>query len=456
MPCLQRVAGGLTAAIAALLAWTATAAAQQPTDLPETPVEYEAYALKQEPELKAIYAQWQAARSEAKAAASNWPQPRVGYQAFIDGWWLEGNSVTHVATVSQRFPWPGVLDEAADPAEKRAEALRHQFQARVLEIVFEVRSLVIDIARLDEERAILKEQVAVYEDVRSLVERNMAADEADYGDLLRVSTAREQLVDQLDVLESRREQRVADLRELLTVGPEVDLTFDFEGEADPLDVPEGVPDREALAEAARRQHPALAARRARADALLERAEYARKKQLPSPTVSLGVRSMPDYMQISGYDRRTALILGVSFPIPIFGAQYDHEYEQFANEQDAQLADRVQTRSELVSGIDAAVTRIAEKRRRLERYRQELLPLAGDATEQMLQQIETGERSVTDYLLSFEQELDLETNVVEFRAAVARSRARIEQLTGGAFDAYPDREVPEIEIDEAGDTETDDE
>jgi outer membrane protein TolC len=423
-------------------------------DLPETPAEYAAYALQQEPELKALYERWQAARNEAKASESNIPQPRLGYQAFVETW-VDNAGITHMGSISQTFPWPGVLEESADPAEKKAEALQHRFEARVLQTVFEVRTILIDIARVDELRAIYREQVAVYDDVRALVEQAMESDEADYGDLLRVNTAREQVVDRLDTLKSRRQQRVADLRDVLLLGPTVELTFDLEGEHDPMDIVETVPDREKLAKSARESHPALKAELARAESRIERAEYARAKRLPWPKVTVGVRSMPDRMAM-GEEQRNALMLGFSIPLPIFGAQYDYSYRQFEDEQDAQLAQRANTRSELVAGIDTAVTRIDEKLRRIERYRQELLPLANDATKQMLQKIETGERTVTDYLLSFEQELDLETNVVEFRAAVATERVRLERLTGGEYAAYPDRETPDIDINDARETDTNDE
>lgn len=427
----------------------ADAAAQEASneegrDLPETPIEYERAALKNSPELEAIYERWQAARSEADAAGSKWPQPRVGYRTFIDGWWLDDPRLRHRGTLSQKFPWPGVLDEAADPANKRAEAMTHEFRARVLEVVFQTREVLIDIARIEARREILEEQLAVYGDVVGIVEQTMETGDADYGDLLRVNTAREKIADRLDALASRRRQRVADLRELIAVEAGTNLTFDF-GENGLLGVDPELPDRQELVEAARTEHPALAARRAQADARLERAEYADQKRYPWPTLTLGVDSIPNRMGGSEYDRRTALMLHLSVPIPLFTSQYDSEQNQFQHQQDAILAEREETALDLTSRVETSIERIDEKRQRLVRYREELLPLAGDATEHMLDKIETGERTVTDYLLSFEQELDLETNLVEFRATIATERARLERLTGGAFEAFPDRQTPDIEI-----------
>jgi outer membrane protein TolC len=425
-------------------------------ELPETPAEYERYALKRDLELQSRYERWSSARSEARAAGSRWPQPNVAYRTFLDAMWHDDARMMHRGMVSQRIPWPGVLDRAAEPAQLRAEALEHRFRSRALEVVFEVRKLLIETARIDETREILRGQRDIYRDVGELVDQNMESDLADYGDSLRVSTAREKIRDRLDALASERTQKVTELRNRLDLSADTDLTVRFEGGDDPLDVPQDAPDRENLIEAARNEHPDVAAVRAEADAERARAAYARAKRLPWPKLALGVQSSPIRMPGNEFDRRTALMIDVSVPLPLFLGQYRREGEQFERQRDAALVDSERVRRDVGTRVDRAVTRIEEKLRRLRRYRDELLPLADDATEHMLQKIETGERTVTDYLLSFEQELDLQTNVVEFRAAIAKERARLEKMTGGSFEADPERESPTIEIRDLSDEERDDE
>ena len=422
---------GLLASLAILMAGQSAASAAEGDRLPETPDEYVQYALEQNSELRSLYQRRQARLSEAEAAGAKWPQPTVAYRTFIDGWWLDNHGTRHRVMFGQRFPWPGVLDQAAEPARKQAEAIEHRFEARALEVVFEVRRLLVEIARLDAIEEILVEQKRVYGDIARILEGQMGSDTADYGDLVRINRTEEQLADRIDVVDSKRAQAVAELRGELEVGPEVDLTFDFSGEHDVLAVDEELAGRAKLVERARRNHPSLQARRVAAEANVAMAERARLEKYPWPRLMLGVDSIPDHMMLSGYNRRTALMIDLQVPLPLFQKQYDQKTEQFEHLREATLAERDRTSVGLVAEIDRALTRIAEKRRRLRRYEEELLPLAGDATEYMRQQIETGGRDVTDYLLSFQQELDLETNLVEFRAAIAVERARIEKLTGGA-------------------------
>lgn len=422
----------LAAALLAIVATMCLGASPQADSLPETPAEYERYALKHHSDLQGLYEAWQARLAESEAAGASWPQPTVGYRTFIDGLWLDDPGTRHRVKISQQFPWPGVLKQAREPARHEAAALRHRFEARALEILYEVRTHLIAIARLDAVEQIRAKQLEIYGDVIALLEQKMGSDAADYGDVIRLNRSREQLQDTLDVLESKRRQRVAELRRQLELPPEAELTFDFEGERDVLEVSDEVPETAKLVEMARTHNPDLKARLHQAKASRARAERARKKRFPWPKLTLGVDSIPDRMGSSGYDRRTAFMLDVTVPVPIILGQYRQERSQFEHQRRSVLSHRDQRQVDLTSSIDAAVVRIDERRRRLRRYRSELLPLARDATEEMRQEIATGERDITDYLLSFQQEFDLETNVVEFRATIAQEKARLEMLTGGAL------------------------
>jgi outer membrane protein TolC len=424
--------------------------------LPETPAEYARYALTHHSDLQGLYEAWQARLAQSDAAGASWPQPTVGYRTFIDGLWFDDPGTRHRVKISQKFPWPGVLKQAKEPARHEAAALRHRFEARALEILYEVRTHLIAIARLDAVQQIRTKQLEIYGDVIALLEQKMGSDAADYGDVIRLNRSREQLRDTLDVLKSKRRQRVAKLRRQLELPPEAELTFDFQGDRDVLDVSEELPETTKLVEMARTHNPGLKARLQEAKANRARAERARKKRFPWPQLTLGVDSIPDRMGTSGYDRRTAFMLDLTVPVPIILGQYRQERSQFEHQRRSALSHRDQRQVDLTSSIDAAVVRIDERRRRLRRYRSELLPLARDATEEMRQEIATGERDITDYLLSFQQEFDLETNVVEFRATIAQERARLEMLTGGALSSDDSSEDLDFDIRDARTPGADDE
>jgi outer membrane protein TolC len=424
---------------------TATASAQQ-RPLPETPAEYEQFAVEQNADLQALHKQWRAAKFEAKSADSSWPQPSITYQGRFDLPGVEDRGGRHMGGVAQKFPWPGVLDKASKPARKEAKALRHRFKAKLLEITFEVRKLLIEIAETDRTQQILREKLDIYRDIISTVEAHLGSNEANYGDLLRVKTAREKIADRLDGLSSDRRQLVSRLKTHLDLAQSKDLTFDFDDSDLLVDTP--VSDKQPeLVRAAKQNHPALSVDDARAAAEIARAEYAWAKRLPWPTASLGVQSRPMMMGGGQIDRQNALMVQLSVPLPLFTGQHKDARKQFRSRKSAILTEKDRLILDLEADIDSALTRIDEKTDRLQRYRDDLIPLAEDSTEQMLQQIESGDRSITDYLLSFEQQLDLETNVVDFRAAIAIERARLQKLTGGTFETYPDRESPTLEIQE---------
>lgn len=422
------------------------AAAAQGDELPEAPAEYERYALENNRALHAHYQRWQASLHEADAAAASWPQPSLDYTYKSDAMWADEPSPRHMATLAQQIPWPGVLDKSAEPARWKAEVHRHRFEEEVLGIVFEVREALIDIARLEAIADLVDEQREVYREVAGIIEEIMAVGNADYGDFLRVQLAEEKLADRLDTLESKRQQAVADLRQALDMGPNVELTFDFEDEGhDPLEVPEESPAMAVLVKHVQ-AHPHLQTAHAEAQRARARGDYARARRLPWPTVRLGVENMPS-MRREEADRMTALVAGVSVPLPIFGGQYAEEERRFIGESEAVYEDHFAMHRDMTSQVEASHERVDEQLERLERYEDNLLPLAAEASEEILSQIEVGEEEVTDFLLSFREELDLEIGIVEARATLATERARLEQLTGGRFSAYPDRTTPTVAVDE---------
>lgn len=399
-------------------------------ELPTTPREYERYALEHHRGLWAQRDRYRANLREAEGAQSRWPQPMFGYDVEIGTPWSQ-SGVTHMGMVSQTIPWPGVLDQMAEPARRQADAEAQRFQGLARQIVYEVRSVLIEIARIEAIEAVVEEQRALYGEAISILEQTMATGRGDYSDVLRLSTASERLADRLDILRSQREQQVAALRALMDLEAGVVLRFDFGGEEDPLAVEEQSVDVAALVAQMSAEHPELALLRAQGALAEARGEVARSRRLPWPTVRLGYGNMP---AMGGEGREDVVLLGFSLPLPLFTRQYDAEVDAARLQQSAFAEEERVARRRLSSQIEASATRVEESLMRLRRYRLELLPLASDVTERMAYEMETGQRSVTDYLLAVQQQLELETSVVELGASIARDLARLDLLAGQAIEA----------------------
>ncbi|MFU8803994.1 MAG: TolC family protein [Bradymonadaceae bacterium] len=429
-----------------LLAMTCAPVFAQAEEMPKTPREYERFALEHHPALRAQQHIWRGSLKEAEAVESRWPQPMLGYNAEIGTFWSPQVGVTHMAMVSQTVPWPGVLDKMAEPARRQAVGEQERFDGLARQIVHDVRVSLVDIARIDALDALLGEQRELYEEAVLILEATMATGRADYGDILRLTTAAEMLADRQDMLRSRREQSVASLREFLDVEPNTPLQFEFEGAESPLEVREQRVDVGAALAQMSEHHPELATLRAQGARADAQGAAARSRRMPWPTVSLGYGNMP---MMGGEGREDMFLVGFSIPLPIFARQYSAEVERFELQRSAFQEQERATSRRLAAQIEASATRIDESMRRLARFRTELLPLAGDVTERMLIEMELGRRTATDYLLAVQQQLELESSLIELKATIARELARLNLLTGGEFEAQTTRGFERISIEEVG-------
>ena len=431
-----RAAAGLP--IVACLAFCLTVAptpnvvAQEVTESEQWTIEEVwAAALEDNPDLDALYAEWQSAIDRANAAGARLPQPRLSYTGYILPVETRQGPQRHVLSISQAFPWPGTLSDAEAPALAEARSTAAAFDEEVLRMRLAIEEEFVRIARLDEQRAILLERQGVIGDVMDHQESILAYSDADYVDLIRLGLTVELINDRLADLQGEREIALTELRGLArsAEGFDVDLqsiTFDV-SDADTL------PDANTLADAAAERHPMFERLRARSEVAVAQAEVSRNGALPMPSIMLGWGIVGTYDQPlpnTGNGGNDVLMIGLSIPLPIFRAQYDAAMDAALATADGFQARAESGAWELTTHIDGALTRIAEEQARIEHYETDLLPLAADAVEALDEQLAHGESNHVEYLLAFEQLVALESTLVDARWNIVRDLARIDHWTAG--------------------------
>ncbi len=409
-------------------------------------------ALTDNPELRALHAEWAATLEAAEGARHVMPQPRVNYTAYLLAVETRQGPQRHMVSLSQAFPWVRALRDAADPMVEQAAATAARFDAAALRLVFEVETAALRVARAEALAALMHRQREVYADVADHLAAVMPFGGAEHGDVLRTSLMVEVFGDRIADIEAARDTELATLRALVRVGhPE---SFDFV--ADPL--PVGAPELPIAAELAAQmaaRHPAFEAFAAEARAELERAEVEANRVLPMPSLSVGWGVIGRYdtpLPGTGDGGQDVLMVGFSMPLPLYRRQYRHAETSRLIRSEA-AAERADDLAWTWRGqIERALVRIDEESARLERYDRDLLPIASDATDHYGLEIAHRASNHTDYLLAFEQELQLRVTVVDARFEMAVELARLNMLTAGYIDELAGREdaAPSVAVDTYGD------
>ncbi len=398
-------------------------------------------ALEDNPELASQHDRWSAALLRAGAARSSLPQPRLTYRAYLLAIETRQGPQRHLVTLSQAFPWFRALRDQADPHLADAERLAAEFDSSVLDVVYRLESAVIELSRLDAVATTIREQRLLYQDVADHQSAVMPFGGAEHADLLRTTLMIEVLTDRVLDLDRQSDLQLAAIREETRV-----RTLEREDIAvvDAANYEAVAAFDELLAAAGR--NPQFAALDARRAAAFERAQASASRALPMPTVSVSWGVIGRYetpLPNSGRGGDDVFSLGLSVPIPVFREQYDSGSEAFEAEVEALIDDEVALRWELRGQLERSLIRVAEEEERIARYERDLLPTVRDIAEHYTLTVAQGGTNHTEYLLAFEQELQMELAVVNARFAIEEEMARIRRVTAVALESPTSDELPRI-------------
>ena len=140
---------------------------------------------------------------------------------------------------------------------------------------------------------------------------------------------------------------------------------------------------------------------------------------------VGLRMMPGVAD-SGKD---AVVVGAGMRLPLWQGSYADAIAAARAEARAQRADQRAQTDRALAELESALAALRDAARRVERYRNTLLPQAEAAYASVLGAYASGRGSVAQTLLAQRDLLDLRVDIERARADHARAWARLEQVTG---------------------------
>jgi len=383
----------------------------------ETAVEL---ALRNNPELRVVTAQTEAAVAHARVTAL-WPAPALEL-AFEDGPAAGVRSLTEskqTVGVTQIVPWPGKKGLDRETARVVQHAQHAELVARQRDIVREVKVAFFQVLAAGEALQVARERVRLAEATVSNVEERVAAGDAWEVERLQAEIAASRLRNEVVVWQERREQARAALAALLgqpeppdpchcAEQPNLLLQAQqlLDREPDPAETP--------AVEAAewQRRQAELEWRRARLELFPD----------PTVTVAAGRGAAPD--------RDAVVELRISFPLPPWdgGQRRRHEARTRQEAASALVSAALARQQRNLAAVRARLRSGAEQ---LARYRDEILPRAR-ATLQRIETAVAEGRLGTAELLSARQMLaELELASWERWLELAQAVAEYEALIGSA-------------------------
>jgi cobalt-zinc-cadmium efflux system outer membrane protein len=404
-----------------LISTASFAAGTQPApadvNVPQTLPEYLRYAALQNAGLKAAFEEWKAALEQIPQAQAL-PDPRFTYGYFIEPVETRVGPQLQRINITQTFPWFGTIAARADAAAAAANAAQRRFEARKLQLFFDVKDAFYEYVYLASAIDIAKENLALLQHFEGVARAKYIAATARHPDVIRAQVAVAKLEDRLKSLDELRAPIVVRLNAALNRPVELSLPWPQRPETHTVSVTP-----EHLFALLKRQNPQLGAMEFEVLGARSRIELAKKRFYPEIGVGVdwidtGEARMPGVPD-SGQD---AVIGMLTMNVPIWRKSY-----RAAELQARASARRVAHEKQDLSNTLAAKTERAwyeyeDSGRKLRLYGQVLVPMA----EELVGASETAYTAGTVDFLSL---IDAEQTLLQFQLERERAWANHEQRLG---------------------------
>ena len=406
--------------------------------LPAEPTldDYVAYALLNNAGLEAAFNRWRTAL-EAIPQARTLPDPRFNYRYFIENVETRTGPQENMLGLSQTFPWFGELDLKGEMAVEAARAAQSRFEQQRLSITYQVVSAYAEYAYQSAATEIVRENRDLVKHLEEVARSSFRAGNAESADVIRAQVELGRLEDRLlsaEALESPLRSRLNALLNRPVHAPVPGVVLPTTA---PLHVERVELQRRLLA--ANPELQALQHEIARNRTGIDLAKTDRY-----PDVTLGV----DYTDVGTSPFSNApdegdniLSVGVSVNLPIWTEKNNAVVGEALSRFGSATKRRVDRENTLKSELEVALFHYEDAVRKVDLYRNTLLPKAEESLGATLTAFQGDTASFTDLIDAERVLLEFQIQDARAQADQAIRRAQIDMLTGGAPAAATHNEHP---------------
>lgn len=404
--------------------------------------DYLAYAALSNPGLAAAFYRWQAAL-ERVTQVGVLPDPRFNYSYFIRNVETRVGPQRQKFGVSQRFPWFGKLQLGEDAATRMADAARERYETVKLDLFSRVKQAWYEYSYIARAVEITGENVQLLTYFERVARAKYKVGSANHADIIKAQVELGQLEDRLLAVRDQVRPAVARLNTAMNRESDAPLPWPGPMIEDPVRV-----DEADLILRMREQNPELKALASVAERELAVFDLARKANYPDFTFSLDYIDTGDAldssMPESGKDPVAAMF---SINIPLWRGKYRAGENEALSNHTAVLLQREERENRLVSSLEETLYHFRDAGRKIDLYRDSLLPKAQ-------QSLEVTQKAYATDKADFLDLIDTQRTLLQFRlshqralADRAQRLAEIEEITGQELpregeDSVGDERLPE--------------
>lgn len=342
----------------------ARAAESTPADgnAPQTLAEYLSYAALHNAGLKAAFEEWRAALEQIPQAKTL-PDPKFTYDYFV-----EQIMTRQQVGIMQTFPWFGTIAARTDAAAAAAKAAQKRYDAKRLQLFFNVKEAFYEYVYLSSASRITRENLELMQHIEEVTRAKHLTATAGHPDIIRAQIEVAELQNELVSIEKMREPTVAQLNAVLNRPAEAPLPWPRPEPARPITL-----DRRTLAASLKEENPEIQAAGFDVERLRREVDVAKRRFYPD--IGVGVEWMEMNMGPGMGDDDVRI--GVELSVPIWRRSYraaELQARAMARRADHE---RRELENTLSARVERALYEFEDSGRKARLYREALVPNAED-------------------------------------------------------------------------------
>ena len=381
-------------------------------------------ALAGNPGLQASFDRWEAALQRVPQAQSL-PAPRLTFASYLADVETRVGPMQGRIGLAQPFPWFGKRAAAASAAEHLASAAGREVEAQRLEVVHRVRDTWYELGWLARAVGITERHKILLLGWEEVARSHFESGRGTFADVIRAQVELGTLENRVQTLRDLQRPTAARLNAALGRLPDAPLP------APPTSLPSAHPvNGAALSAGLVETSPNLLAQRHRIEAAEQSLVLAEKAFWPDFSIGADYTFIgsADNPAVSGSgDDAFAVSLGIELPI------WRSSYRAGEREAQAQLAGAHRMLEsetlELSSSLELALFELRDAGRRIELFRNTLIPKGEESVASIDAGYRTGDQGFLDLLDAERVLLEFQLQTVRAEADSAQALAKIERLSG---------------------------
>ncbi len=392
--------------------------------------EYIQIAMKNNPGLRAAFYNWKSELEKAGYAGAL-PDPMISYGHFIENVETRVGPQEFRIGLKQSLPWFGTLGAKKDVALESANAAYKNYQSAKLRLIYQVKAAYYDLYYLEREIQLTENNLDLLEFWESVARTKYKVGQKKHPDVIKAQVELGMLDDELRSLREKVRPAKARLLEAINSSGKIEIRM-----PDSIYVEEFELSGDSLISASVQNNPDIDAVRSLIEKEKAGMRLAGKASYPSFTFGVDYIETGDAinpsLEESGKDP-WMISAGINLPI-WFGKNKAKREEAEARYKMTQekLED---AQNKIITMVEEAVYMHNDAVRKVSLYRDGLIPKAEQSLNVSFSAYQAGDTDFLNVLDAQRQLLDFHLKYEKAKANLAKTRARIEVLTGNEI--YPE-------------------